>query len=226
MRTSTLLFAQLLSTFACVLADEWSIIPPAPSPKPTVAAEWKIIDGVPVSVTPRARPDEWLVLPIAVAPTKPTDGSPDNDSATDGHSSPNVSPPIPKPVKLACTVDCVCGVCDCEKCLCCSGYAELERVCLKTGHGAIVYVGDRGEDADAARREAMARKLHFLSAKQIAGKDDAGKATKFPAGTSELKPIGGELYFVPREKRRIPRPDRERSALDRIASPLDCPTGT
>ena len=204
MNVSRMIVAQLLSTFAFVLADEWTVLPPPPAapPPPAIGDSWDVL--------PMCRPPafDWSVLTLPEAPP------------------PAPAAPNPKPAR-PCKPECACGQCECgADCYCCSPYKSLETTCLKTKTGALLYIGTRPEDADATRREAKARGLHFMAVAQLSGVDERGQRVPFPRGVSELTPIKGELYFVPREKRRIPRPDRERSALDRIASPLDCPTGT
>lgn len=213
MELSRLLFLELLLAFSCTLADEWSVLPAPAAPKPPapVATDWQILDSkqtAPVVVSPQAAATEWAILPM--------DGKPDKGTATDGHNTPRVSPPIPKPIKLACSADCVCGACECgESCYCCGGFAKLEAESLKSGKSAILYVGTRKEDADAARREANARGLLFMAAKSVVGFDDADKPEPFPAGTHELKPIGKALFFVPRGERKNPIPDARDGATIR-----------
>ncbi len=203
MNVSRFIVAQFLSMFAAALADEWTVLPPPPAaPPPAIADAWDIL--------PMCQPPvvDWSVL---IVPEQPP---------------PAPAAPTPKPDR-PCKGECPCGQCDCgAACPCCAPYKSLETQCLKTKTGALLYIGTRGEDADATRREAKARGLVFMAAAKITGVDDLGKPAAFPPGVSELRPINGELYFVPREKRRIPQPDRERSALDGFVSPMDCPTGT
>lgn len=203
MTLSRFIVAQLLPTFAIAMADEWSVLPPPPAApaQPTIGDSWDVL--------PMCRPPafDWSVLTLPEAPP------------------PAPAAPTPKPAR-PCKDECACGQCECAAaCHCCSPYKSLETTCLKTKTGALLYIGTRPEDADATRREAKARGLHFMAVAELSGVDDRGRRVPFPQGVSELTPINGELYFVPREKRRVPQPDRERSSLDRITAPMDCPTG-
>lgn len=198
MALSRLLFLELLLAFSCVLADDWSVLPsPVPAaPLAAQSADWDILDA-PATLAPAAL--DWSILPAAAttATTKPSDGNPDKGRATDGRF---------------CSADCTCGAtCDCSPCFCCDGYAHLEAEAVKTKKGAIIYVGTRSEDANAARREAAARGLLFMATKSLSGRGIDGKPEKFPVGTHELKPVGNDLYFVPRE-RKIPIPDKRDGA--------------